>query len=377
MTLEGARNRTAREMGETLGLPAHLARPESNAQWDLVAIRESMNALLERFRALSESLDAVVLRLANGIWADKKSTFVPEFIEVVQKRYRAQIKNVDFQSGYEAQRKLINKWVSEQTENRINDLIPIGAVGAMTRMVLANAVYFRGTWAEPFKESATNVSDFYSRGTTKVSTPMMNSFRAKVRYGAFQSDGSRHVTPTKMQWNEIPKDAYPKEGFQIVEMPYNGGELSMIILLPSQRDGLPAIMNTISSEQFDRCVEQLEARRVQVSIPKFKLESQYDLREALETMGMVSPFDSHRAEFSGMSLEPLLISKVLHKSFVEVNEKGTEAAAATAVIIAPTSAAPSQDLPFDPKFIADHPFLFVIRHNPSGIQLFIGKMETP
>jgi serpin B len=432
MTLEGAVGKTAEQMVKTLELPLNGSAVVEGEAWDSVYLRSEMQSLLlnfqpsdlaveteqreqlkkmraehvaastrvkklvnsgdvgaadklsaqliqlsEQINALAKTVDQYELRIANGIWADQNSPFEPDFIAKVQQYFFAEIRNVDFRKNAEQQRLAINTWVSRLTENRISDLLPPRAVDAMTRMVLANAIYFRGNWSEPFDQAQTKYADFYAQGVQAQQALTMHKYCTRARYAAFTADGKLFPTPLATPRGLAPQRGYPEEGFQVVELMYNGGKLSLLILLPRQRTGLKALMDRLTAQLLDDCVAALQARDVFVAVPKFKLEAAYDLQNALRSMGMTDAFDPNNAQFPKMSAESLFISKVLYKAFVEVNEKGTEAAAATAVIMTRSSAQPQPMQAFVPQFLAHHPFIFAIRHNRSGVCLFLGKLESP
>jgi serpin B len=429
MTMEGARGQTADQMGQALGLHESLKQKNTETPWNLTTIRHAMKkahhglyrsgtesdnplrkqleslrsefananakakellqsgkyseanaqsrkaqGLANEINQLGKSIDQYDLRIANSIWADESHPVLSEFRETLQEFYGAEVENVNFRGDAETQRGRINAWVSEHTEHKINDLIPPGMLTAMTRMVLANAVYFRGTWQEPFDEAQTSAKTFYNQGATASQVPTMSKLYKGGRYGAFNSDGTPFSTPRTLSDGASPDQGYPKDGFQVVELPYNGDDLSMLVVLPSRRDGLTALIRDLTAEQLERWESALQKRDVSVQIPKFKLEVNYNLKETLRKLGMNAPFTPGSANFSGISQEELVISDVLHKASIEVNEKGTEAAAATAVIMERTSA--FLQPPFIPQFHADHPFLFLIRNRQTGMVLFLGKLES-
>ncbi len=428
MTMEGARGKTSEEMGTTLGLPKSLKRG-GGVPWDLTSIRNEMKAILEGFyrvdvsgdqklrqrlanlrrelsqandkanelmragkhqnassvsrtantladqvNLLSKSVDRYELRIANSIWAEKTFPIEVDYKNTLNEFYGAAIENVDFKHAAETQRVRINKWVSEHTEKKINDLIQPGVLDSLTRMVLANAIYFRGTWQEPFTESQTKQKQFFNRGVAESQVATMSKYFESGRYAAFHGDGSEFATPTTLPEGASPDQGYPTDGFQAVELPYNGDDMSMLVLLPRQRDGLGKLISLLAADRIPAWDLALQARDFNIELPKFKLEVAYDLNETLKRQGINDAFNPNAADFSGISPEGIFISKVVHKAFVEVNEKGTEAAAATAVVM--TRASAVRELPFVPNFFADHPFLFLIRNRHTGLILFLGKVET-
>jgi serpin B len=254
---------------------------------------------------------------------------------------------VDFIGAAEASRKTINAWVERQTKEKIKNLIPKGVLDSMTRLVLTNAIYFKGNWARQFKEDQTKDAPFILADGRKIETAMMNQ---TAEFG----------------YMEV-------ETLQGLELPYVDKELSMIILLPKALDGLGGLEEALNQENLSQWLARLYRRKVVVSVPKFKATSQFSLASVLTSMGMKDAFTSD-ADFSGINgRKDLFISAVIHKAYVDVNEEGTEAAAATGVTMKLTSIGPSRT----PVFRADHPFLFLIRDNYSGSILFIGRVINP
>jgi len=454
MTAEGARGETADQMGSVLRFPGAAKRIGQDAQmipWetalihtgmaelnrilsggnddpaktakiraDIVELRDRLEAVKERtaklrkqrkwkqltvarkeeqkivaeLNKLSAQVDQYEIRVANALWGEKTYPFDPEYVNTIKHHYETGgIFPVDFRNAFEDVRLQINDWIEGQTNNRIKDLIPAGALDEYTRLVLTNAIYFKGEWSTPFKEDLTKDRDFTLTDGTKMETAIMYAPKLDVgRYGAFNADGSCFNTPLRIRHGQDPKQFYPKaDGFAMVELPYKGGDLSMVVIAPNDPVGLAAIEEQLTSANLDQWIGQLKKRKTHVYLPKFKLETEYTLGDAedpgtLQKMGMVRAFKDPRdlktgAQFHGMTtstdpMEQLYISKVLHKAFVEVNEKGTEAAAATAVIMMSPRSAPL-DFPFTPEFKADRPFLFLIREKSTGSILFVGRMTKP
>ncbi len=429
MTLEGAHENTAAEMGSTLCLPASLKTKDSRDPWALEPIRKEMTAILrslqrsdsinesrtteklatlrqelektnrraaqlaqqqkynesqalslkamalaDQINELAKSVDQYKLNIANSIWADNSLPVEHEFQNTLAQDYDAAIENVNFSGDPETQRTRINEWVSTATEQKIKELLSVGTVTSQTQMVLANAVYFHGTWEDPFQESQTTPKPFFNLGSNQTLVSTMFKYCTSSRYGAFTSDGKLFNSPSTLPEDAEPTAGYPQSGCQVVELNYNGGDLSMMILLPTNRNGLGSLIQTLSAERIESWANSLEKRDFRIELPKFKLEAKYDLKELLTSMGMHDAFQASAADFSAISPQGLFISEVIHKAFIEVNEKGTEAAAATAVVMAPTSAQIA-DIPFVPELIADHPFAFLIRHRHTGLILFVGKVE--
>ena len=340
MAWAGAEGETQRQMAGVL----HLQKAKAPIPED---------QLHEAFGTLSASLNSqsknYQLSMANRLWGQKTYPFHPQYLETTRDSYGAELASIDFRQS-EAARQTINDWIAEQTSGRIENLIPPGVLNAMTRLVLTNAIYFKGAWAEDFSKQATKDAAFHLTGGRDVMVPMMHQAE-DFRYGE-------------------------SEDVQLLELPYGGYELSMVVVLPKRNDGLPALEKALTAENARAWLSSMRRREVQVYLPRFKMTSQFKLAETLQSLGMMLPF-SEQADFSGMSTaEDLMISEVIHKAFVDVNEEGTEAAAATAVVIAPASA-PVGEPERPVVFRADHPFVFMIRDNRTGAILFLGRVTDP
>ena len=324
MVYGGARGETAAQMATTLRFGGQGATHPAFSH-----LREKLNSVQEKGH--------VQLSVANSLWPQKEYKFLPDYLALTKEFYGSEIIPLDFKTDTEGARQEINTWVEGKTNERIKDLIPKGMLSPMTRLVLANAIYFKGDWARQFKPEHTRPAPFKLADGTTTEVPMMS-----------QTAGFKLAhTPD----------------FQALELPYEGGDLSMLILLPSEPGKLPDLdLETINGLGFNEM-------ETMVQLPKFKLESTFRLGDTLAAMGMPLAF-SHQADFSGMTgSRDLFIDAVIHKTFVEVNEEGTEAAAATAVGMRATS--------MPPMFIADHPFHFLIRENATGTILFIGRVTDP
>jgi serpin B len=339
MTAAGARGQTQSEMATVLHLDADLAQAHAHYQ-----------QLLAQWNATGQKR-AYQLRVANRLWGQKGFTIRPEFLALTRQQYGAEMLLVDFAQPAAASRE-INQWVEQQTNNKIKDLVPPSSLDALTRLVLTNAVYFKGDWVQPFDKQNTQEQDFTVSTDRKVKAPLMHQ---QTRMG-YAADGT----------------------LQALELPYAGGELSMVVLLPKKVDGLPELEKTLTFDKLAALVSKLRVREVNIFLPKFKLETSFGLGPTLEAMGMKRAFSKEDADFSGISsAESLYISAVLHKAYVDVNEEGTEAAAATAVVMAPTAAREAPRPPPIPVFRADHPFLFLIRDTKAGSILFMGRLSDP
>ncbi|NXN33306.1 SPB6 protein, partial [Nycticryphes semicollaris] len=295
-----------------------------------------------------------LLRTANRLYGEKTYEFLSSFIESSQKLYHAGLEQTDFVNASEDSRKQINGWVEERTEGKIQNLLAEGILNSLTRLVLVNAIYFKGNWEKQFNKQTTAERPFHiNKNETKPVQMMFKKSRFNMTYiGDFQT--------------------------KILELPYIGNELSMIILLPDaiqdESTGLESLERELTYEKLIDWInpEMMDPTEIRVSLPRFKLEENYNLKPLLSSMGMPDAFDLGKADFSGMSAgNELVLSEVVHKSFVEVNEEGTEAAAATAGVVMVRCAR------IVPEFTADHPFLFFIRHNKTSSILFCGRFCSP
>jgi serpin B len=333
MTYAGARGNTEAQMSRAL----HFTLPQEK-------LHPGFGALQGKLRAIQEK-GAVELATANALWALKAYPFRDAYLDLVKKDYGAELRSVDFVKEFESARLEINQWVEGQTKARIKDLLAPGTLDPQTTLVLVNAVYFKGDWAHAFDEKATQTATFFAAAGKKVDVPLM---RQERRFGYFETDA-----------------------LQVLEIPYTGDDLSMIVLLPKELDGLPALERSLEPAKLAAWIEALEEREVSVFLPRFKAESEFTLNSVLSSMGMPDAFAS-TADFTGMSpTGELFISDVVHKAYADVNEKGTEAAAATAVVMARVS--------FEQPtvFRADHPFMFLIRDTATGSILFLGRVVEP
>lgn len=286
------------------------------------------------------------LSVANALWGRKGFPWRAEWLKEQDERFGAGFNEADFAANPDGERQRINKWVEEKTRDRIKDLLLPPQIKDDTTMVLTNAIYFQGKWGKQFDKKKTADAPFLCDDNTKVTVPMMH---ASVKCGYAQVDG-----------------------VVMAELPYQGGELAMAVVLPKPGDALADLERGLTPELVAKWFGQLRDRgELEVSIPKFKAEARYELPKYLMELGMVDAFDRDRADFTGMASKPPgFISAVAHKAFVEVNEEGTEAAAATAVVMRPASSFP---LPF----YANRPFLFFIRDAKHGTILFMGRVEKP
>ncbi|XP_030064972.1 serpin B6 [Microcaecilia unicolor] len=295
-----------------------------------------------------------ILRTANKLFGEKSYEFIEEFLEATKKFYHADLEKVDFEGNSDESRKLINAWVEEKTESKIQNILSPGTIDSLTRLVLVNAIYFKGNWANQFNKEHTREGQFRINKNEKKPVEMMYK---KAKFNM------TYVGDVQTKF---------------LDLPYVDDELSMIIMLPDdiQDDstGLELLERKLTYEKFVDWTDpkMMDSREVEVYLPKFKLEETYDLKLVLSSMGMSDAFHMGKADFSGMSPKnDLVLSKVIHKAFVEVNEEGTEAAAATAAVMMLRCA------PMLPRFVADHPFLFFIAHKKTRNILFCGRFCSP
>lgn len=382
-TLEAANRKVERERLEA-------ARLEGANEWQdyYEAGEEAARAAAALNEALAR-LDRYELRVANALWGEQTYPFRASYIETISTHFGTSgVFPADFKNSFPAERVRINGWVAEQTQDRIHGIIPELPPGEaqLMRLILVNAIYFKGEWSEPFQANATKLRDFFLASGKVVKTPTMMAPGLEVgRYAAFEGTGAFFATPRQIERGQTA-GLYPGEnGFAILELPYKGGALSMIVLVPRAIDGLGTIEATLTADKLNAWTSRLEKREIDVLLPRFKLETDYQLGEKLKAMGMVRAFTDPRlpegADFGGMSdaqdpMRKLYISKVLHKAFVEVNEKGTEAAAATAVMMPMAGGMPPK-IPFVPVFFANRPFLFLIWDQAEGAILFMGRVSDP
>lgn len=294
---------------------------------------------------------ARALHIANGLWGEQTFPFDPAFSAQLDQFYGAGLQLTDFRNDPEGSRQQINGWVAEQTEDKIQDIVPADAITPDTRLVLANAIYFYGGWQHTFSESATEDADFHLLDGSTVSVPFMSQTES---FSYAQGDG-----------------------FQVVELPYEGSGFAMTVILPDEGQ-FETIEAGLDAATLDAALGQLSYTDVDLYLPKFKFDYSAALADSLQALGMTDAFDPNLADFSGMlgadAPEPLVISDVLHKAFIGIDEDGTEAAAATAVIMGAGAAAPPEN-PLELRI--DRPFLFAIRDTQTGAILFLGRVTDP
>jgi len=328
MTYAGARDNTAIEMAEMLHFTLQQDR-----------LHPALNAVGEKLLDRDENID---LTIANALWGQIGYPFLSDFRNTLAESYDASLRLTDFIGDPEQARHDINDWVSEETEGKIEDLMRPGTITPDTRLVLANAIYFKGTWKLQFDAKKTELAPFYRLDGSQVKVPMM-----RMREHFPYTEGMN---------------------YQAIELPYTGDTLSMVILLP--RAGMFEDFEAdLSIERLDAILAQLCSEKVQLAMPKFELTSEFSLADTLAELGMPDAFQSGIADFSGMDgTHDLFIDQVVHKAFISVNEEGTEAAAATGV---------SMTLSMPAMMIIDHPFIFLIREIGTGTILFVGRVVDP
>jgi serpin B len=339
MTYAGARGETESQMADALNfiLPQDRLHPAFNA---LALELDSRGQ-----GAQGKDGEGFRLNIVNAIWGQKDYQFLANFLDVLAVNYGAGLRVLDFIGAPEESRLTINDWVADQTEDRIKDLIPPGLINSLTRLVLTNAIYFNAKWQHTFEEAMTEDGLFHLLDGSQLTVPMMR-----------QTESFKYAEG---------------DGYQAVELLYDGGELSMVILLPDSGQ-FEAFEDSLSAETVTGIIENLEYQQVDLTMPKFEFDSSFSLQEALSALGMPIAF-SGSADFSGMTgNRELFISDVVHKAFVSVDEAGTEAAAATAVVVGETAMPPAPV-----TMTIDRPFIFLIRDIETGTILFVGRTLDP
>jgi serine protease inhibitor len=336
MTYAGARGNTEKEMAQTLRFSLHQKK-----------LHQAFAALEARLNTVQKAGN-IRLSIANSLWPQKDYKFLQEYLSLIKKHYGVSITPVDYKLARETARQMINRWVHNKTQGKIQNLIRPGMLGTLTRLALVNAIYFQGNWASQFEPSSTKEAPFYVTPKRTVQAPMMTQTQ-RFRYANLGD-------------------------LEVLELPYVGDEISMLVLLPKAVDGLQQVEAALSVENLQQWKSELSTgEKVVIFLPKFKMTSLFRLDKTLISMGMVNAFMERKANFAGMDGRPdgLYIGAVLHKAFVDVHEKGTEAAAATAVI------GTRGISPLPPIFRADHPFVILIQEKQTGSILFIGRLADP
>ncbi len=287
------------------------------------------------------------LLVANRLWGDMNYTFLPEYLRLAKEVYGAPLEQVSFRQQPEAARQTINAWVQQQTRDKIRDLFPSGSINADTRLVIANAVYFLGTWESMFDERQTRAAPFHLSTQQQVDLPTMYQ---KAHFLLAETE----------QW-------------QALQLPYRGGRLAMVVVVPRAVDGLADIEAGMNAQRWSELLAAGKRREVQVYLPKFVVHDRLALNDTLKALGLRDAFVPQAADFSRMDgTRELFIQAVVHKAMVDVNERGTEAAAATGISVGVTSLGPPPAV-----FRADRPFLFGIVDRQTGVLLFVGRFSRP
>ena len=342
MTYAGARGETRDQMYDTLRFP--LGGDSLHAAFGKTD--EKIESTAERANSDPDEGTPFELTTANAIWGQTGYPWRDDFLGTLRTYYGAGLHVCDFEQHAEESRKTINDWAAEKTNNKIENLLPNGALAAMARLVLTDAIYFKATWADTFSKRLTKSKPFTTLDGTNVRVPMMS------QSGSFP-------------YAEV-------DGHQLIELPYVGNEVGMAVILPKEGT-FSEYTDSLTADRLATILDEMETTEGTVSLPKFTVKSSFKLKETLSTLGMERAFSSN-ADFGGMAdlektRESLEIGDVFHKSYIDVDEKGTEAAAATAVTVVDTSA------PMNPfEMVVDRPFLFLIRHEPTGTTLFLGRI---
>ncbi|MEK6981324.1 MAG: serpin family protein [Candidatus Micrarchaeota archaeon] len=330
ITYEGAKGQTAQEIQKVF----YFSENESVRRSGFASIYNNLNKANKSYN----------LSTANALWIQKDYSILQSYKDIVKNYYGAEATNVDFVNQLEQSRLMINNWIENETNQKIKDMIGPNDLDQNIRLIITNAIYFKGSWETKFDKSLTKEEDFEVTSTKIVKAQMMKKTKS---FNYFED-----------------------ERLQILELPYKDNELSMLIILPKEE--MTSLESNLSLENLNRWKQKMQTQEVDVSIPKFKFQSKYYLGKNLIDLGMSTSFDSSKADFSGITgNKDLSISEVIHQAFVEVNEEGTEAAAATAVEMKPMT------LPSPPVFKADHPFIFIIQDKGTGSIIFIGKVNDP
>jgi serpin B len=341
MPYAGARSETESQMADTLhfDLPQGQLHPAFNSLDQALATRGK-----------SEPEDGVPLQLhiVNAVWAEQTFPFLQDYLDLVALNYGAGIHLADFITQHEVARKSINNWVSDQTKDKINDLLPQGVIKPSTKMVLVNAIYFKADWLVKFDPDSTKDASFHLLDGSETQVEMMS----ETIYGLPYTQGN---------------------GFQAIELAYQGGSAAMEIIIPDEGNFMP-FESSLDAVRLSEILGSMQSTSVHLGLPKLDYTSEFKLSDQLKQMGMPDAFDRDLADFTGMTGgRDVFIDNVIYKAFIAVDEKGTEAAAATAIIMAPTSAGPMEGI----TLVIDRPFIFIIRDIPNGQILFIGRVLDP
>ncbi|MCH9659092.1 serpin family protein [archaeon] len=332
MAYEGAKENTASEMLQVFGFESDDAKRQ-----------KAISELLSQF---NHKDDWYSLQVANALWVKDGYEIKQGYLDAAKTHYFSTVENVDFVTDDGINR--VNSWVAEKTNDKIQDILAPGSIDEATRMVITNAVYFKGKWSPEFNPRNTSEKPFWTDKESSAMVPMMKQ----------------------------PVDIYnyaKTENLQALELNYLGGDISMVVLLPKDRDGIQPLEHSMDKKKLDAIKDSMTRQPLTVEIPKFEFETKYNLKSPLQSLGLRDAFDKNNADFQGITDEQIYLDRASHKAFVNVNEKGTEAAAITALVARTTSGPPE---PVD-EFVADHPFMFVIQEKETGEILFIGRVMDP
>ena len=332
MAYEGAAGNTASEMQQVFGFIS-----------DDQKRRELISDTLAR---LDSKNDLYKLQIANALWVKDGYQIKQDYLDTAITYYDSTVDNVDFVTNDGVNK--INKWTSEKTQGKIKDVLAPDSTDELTRMVITNAIYFKGKWGNQFNPGNTSDKLFWLDKDNSVTVPMMKS-------------------PADMF------DYYETKDLQAIKMYYVGGDISMIVLLPKDKNGLGSLEDSLNMQKLDFIRDMMTREPLTIQMPKFEFETEYKLVGSLENLGIHDAFDKNNADFQGMTDEQVYLDQAIHKAFVNVNEEGTEAAAITALVVRAQSGPP------EPRheFVADHPFVFIIQENNTGEILFIGRLANP
>ena len=347
MTFAGARGETERQMADTL----HYRLSQNNLHPAFNALDQELASRGKDPRGTQnqgEANEYFRLNIANAVWGQHGYGFLPDFLDVLAENYGAGMRTMDFAGAPDESRARINDWVAEETGDKVRGLLPLGTIDPSTRLVLTNAIYFNASWHWRFNSRNTKVGPFHLEGGDIVDVPMMTK-TSKDFYGYAKGDG-----------------------YHAVDVPYSWGEMSMTVLLPDE-GAMGALEESLNADLLGQIMDDIEIDYITLTMPLFKFESEFSLGKTLAGMGMPDAFDE-RADFSGMTgSEDLLISQIVHKAFVSVDERGTEAAAATAGVVIPVSEPSKDPIPVT----VNRPFIFLIRDTATGTVLFLGRVMNP
>ncbi|XP_063437697.1 leukocyte elastase inhibitor A-like [Mytilus trossulus] len=303
---------------------------------------------------LTRTTKGVSISIANRLFARKGLNLLNTFSTKASTYYGSDVELLEFQTDAEKSRLTINDWISKNTNNIIKDMIPKGAVGANTLVVLVNAIYFKGTWKQEFNKNDTTQRNFFVKANEQTLVNMM--------HGEFDAKSGE----------DLSLDC------KVLQLPYQGNQISMIFVLPNSGDGLSELESKLTIDDVDSLVKGLKTQKTLIRIPKFTMTSEYNLKPICTALGLTEIFDDKKADFSEIfesDQTRVSVTNALHKAFIEVNEEGTEAAAVTTITVGITSVQDPKPQPF--QFVADHPFLFLIQDDETGTPLFIGRYARP